>query len=300
MWRSSLWIAAAITLSGCYPTYPSAPPADLFQGNSRVPSPATRPPATRDYYRDQGGSSQSPTPAAGSSSRFEAADDSVGAVVSSNTERSVLIAKASAANREIVLAGNEDHTDSGQIVTASFQSDAAPSGEQVKIAANGRPAPPATPSVIRIIEPLGGPSSQTQDDTGQTPEPGKFTPAKGAVEITDLPKSDQWTGIGKAASVAPVATTSPQAVGSFGYDRNYSWLKGKLEYARSADRWKLRYIPIDAASDEYGGSVVLPSDSKLAGFQHGDFVKVEGTLGTRDEQTGDYAPQYRVASVKKQ
>ena len=90
------------------------------------------------------------------------------------------------------------------------------------------------------------------------------------------------------------------ASGSYGYGKDYSWLKGRLEYARSADRWKLRYLPIDAKTDEHGGSVVLPSDAKLRGFEHGDFVKIDGVLGSRDKATGDFAPQYRVTSINKQ
>ena len=280
MWRSSLWIIAAITLAGCYQPHPSAPPLDLFQGPSRVPSPGTQIPADQNYYKDRNGAHRAS--AAGSSSRNEPAEQGAGGI-----ERSVVIDKPAAAKGSIADVGakdHEDHTGASRVVKVGFHAKAETTDQQVKHAANGRPAPPTSPSVIRIVEPTGTPTLPASSKAASSREPGQFTPAKGAVEITDLPQADQWTGIGKtASSAAVVSAVSPLATGSYGYDKDYSWLKGRLEYARSADRWKLRYVPIDAKTDDHGGSVVLPSGAKLSGFQHGDFVRIDGKLGARDE-----------------
>ena len=171
MWRSSLWIVAAITLAGCYQPYSSAPPPNPFQGPSRVSSPGTRAAANQDYYKDRGGVKQAPTPAAGSSSRNEPAEEPVGGV-----ERSVVIHNTDEATADVAGVGAEDHTDASRVVNAGFQAKAEP----VETTANDRPAPPSKPSVIRIVEP------KSQGDN-QSPEPGRFAPADGAVEITDLP-----------------------------------------------------------------------------------------------------------------
>ncbi len=304
MWRSSLWIIAAITLAGCYQPHPSAPPLDLFQGPSRVPSPGTQIPADQNYYKDRNGAHRAS--AAGSSSRNEPAEQGAGGI-----ERSVVIDKPAAAKGSIAdvnsvadvgAKDHEDHTGASRVVKVGFHAKAETTDQQVKHAANGRPAPPTSPSVIRIVEPTGTPTLPASSKEASSREPGQFTPAKGAVKITDLPQADQWTGIGKTASsgTTVVSMTSPATTGSYGYDKDYSWLKGKLEYARSADRWKLRYVPIDAKTDDHGGSVVLPSDAKLSGFQHGDFVRIDGKLGARDEAADGFAPQYDIASIKKQ
>ena len=84
---------------------------------------------------------------------------------------------------------------------------------------------------------------------------------------------------------------------TYGFDGNYSWLQGQLEYSAATKQWKLRYIPIDGPTDRYGGSVVLAATPALAGYKAGDFVSVKGKVdGTRTSQ-GTFAPTYQVTAV---
>jgi hypothetical protein len=90
------------------------------------------------------------------------------------------------------------------------------------------------------------------------------------------------------------------APGKYDRDRNYRWLKGKLEYTRTDDRWKLRYIPIDGDTDDFGGSVVLLGSRLMEGYKPGEYVTVYGTLGETDSRGNGYAPSYTVDRVARQ
>lgn len=85
----------------------------------------------------------------------------------------------------------------------------------------------------------------------------------------------------------------------YGHDPDYAWLRGKLEYSQSERRWKLRYIPIDGATDEFGGSVVFSDSSLLAGYERGDFVEVRGQLGDVTPGDGGYAPDFKIREIER-
>jgi len=97
----------------------------------------------------------------------------------------------------------------------------------------------------------------------------------------------------------PRDSFSPRA--SYGHDPEYRWLRGRLEYSEIDRRWKLRYIPIDGTTDEFGGSVVLSDASRLSGYERGQFVEVHGGLGhpPEDEDRG-YAPEFQIHEIKRQ
>lgn len=97
---------------------------------------------------------------------------------------------------------------------------------------------------------------------------------------------------------------------AYGHDPQYRWLKGKLEYSQSSGRWKLRYIPVDGTTDDYGGSVELPDANRLGGLQPGDLVTVEGRVtgnaatsshaNGKSVGTGSFAPSYAIDRIAKQ
>jgi len=92
------------------------------------------------------------------------------------------------------------------------------------------------------------------------------------------------------------ALLSPQA--RYGYDPDYRWLKGRLEFSAIDCRWRLRYIPIDGTTDEFGGSVVVSEGSLPDGYERGEFVEVRGALGAsapNDDTT--YAPEFEVRQI---
>ncbi len=94
--------------------------------------------------------------------------------------------------------------------------------------------------------------------------------------------------------------TSDLSRSSYGFDPQYHWLKGKLEYSQSTRIWRLRYIPPDGATDSYGGSVILADAVKLNGLNPGDFVTVQGAVGHSRADQSSFAPQYNLERIQKQ
>lgn len=105
-----------------------------------------------------------------------------------------------------------------------------------------------------------------------------------------------------APARAAVATTATPAQPASRYARNenYSALRGKLEYSQSTGRWKLRYIPLDGETDDYGGSVEIADAAGLQGFKPGEFVSVSGSISEPSAGARSFAPTYRLQSIARQ
>lgn len=86
--------------------------------------------------------------------------------------------------------------------------------------------------------------------------------------------------------------------GQLSYDPRYRWLQGRLEYSQSDQKWRLRYIPIDGETDDYGGSVVLPDAKSLAGYRAGQLVLVHGAVRPKNASAGSYAPDYSLEQIE--
>lgn len=81
------------------------------------------------------------------------------------------------------------------------------------------------------------------------------------------------------ASATPQPTPSPAATqGDYGYDPQYQWLRGLLDYSQAERCWRLRYIPAGSPADALGGSVILCNPASLSGFERGQMVEVRGRL----------------------
>ncbi|MBX3412136.1 MAG: hypothetical protein KF708_05405 [Pirellulales bacterium] len=140
-------------------------------------------------------------------------------------------------------------------------------------------------------------------------EPARFQPAGDIVEIGQLPPA-RPNAVQSASYAKPAgreASNSVYAVARrpalrdevadgyaavYGYDPQYRWVKGQLEYSEVGRRWKLRYIPIDGATDDHGGSVLLPDDTDMGDLRPGDYVTAYGQLGEYDESSKGFAPLY--------
>lgn len=109
-------------------------------------------------------------------------------------------------------------------------------------------------------------------------------------DVADLPKVEP-----KPQAKFRAVTSAPPV--RYGHAEDYSWLKGKLEYSASRRQWKLRYIPLDGNTDEYGGSVMLDSVDENQ-YSAGDFVAVRGRLGDRDPEVSDFSTTYHVQQMK--
>ncbi|MDZ7617026.1 MAG: hypothetical protein U1E05_08480, partial [Patescibacteria group bacterium] len=118
--------------------------------------------------------------------------------------------------------------------------------------------------IVRVLEPA------PRDNAAPPMRTSNSTPTR-VVNIVDLPRvaSSGATGIRTvgaeedraanpvvpAVAEQPVGQFGPPA-GQYGFDPSYAWLRGRLEYSQVDRRWKLRYIPVDGNTDQYGGSVV--------------------------------------------
>jgi hypothetical protein len=138
------------------------------------------------------------------------------------------------------------------------------------------------------------------------PEIAELPPASGYTPATYTSAVQPGAAQKAATIVTPTAATSVGPgqpaipLANYGYDSQYHWLKGKLEYSQSTNTWRLRYIPPDGATDNYGGSVVLSDGTKLNGLHPGDLVYAQGTPVAASGSQGSFAPLYNLAQIQKQ
>jgi hypothetical protein len=92
----------------------------------------------------------------------------------------------------------------------------------------------------------------------------------------------------------------PEGASAYSYHNKYQWLRGKLEYSSAAKRWKLRYIPIDGTTDQFGGSVVLPPSPLLEKMHAGEMVTAIGAIGEVPAEHGRFAPLYQLSAIHRQ
>jgi len=190
-------------------------------------------------------------------------------------------------------------------------------------------APVERERIVRTIVPRpteaageAGGSPPTRAARAGQDQPRRLSPPEGVIDIMDLPaagasreptgthgadafrlvsdtaSSDagQTAGSRSAGSTAQDDTFTPRA--RYGHAPTYGWLRGRLEYSQIDRRWKLRYIPIDGATDDFGGSVVIADASVLSGYERGDFVEVHGTLGPTAPDDRHFSPEFEVDQIK--
>jgi len=227
-------------------------------------------------------------------------------------------------------AGQSSSNSSGPTTSSSPTS-----GNNVVAASTAAPAAQSS-SPIRIVSPSGsmaqppttGPTTAGSSPTlnqslaaapptsfvspamasnARIPEISELPPATGYLPATFTSGNSQTTGsmIPTTAKPNPVPASaavpnSAIQLNSYGYDTQYRWLKGKLEYSQTTHTWRLRYIPPDGATDNYGGSVVLGDASKLNGLRPGDLVYAQGSPGAASGDQGSFAPLYNLAQIQKQ
>jgi len=212
-----------------------------------------------------------------------------------------------------------------------------PSGDSRPTAAEAASTLAGRERVVQMLPPRARAAASSQEAripssarAATEAEPRRLQAPKGTVEITDLPPAGRSTAATRsssasggsgvrlasaaqqpddAAGVAAAVGVSDETAGStpaaesvppanYGHDPEYRWLRGKLEYSQIDRHWKLRYIPVDGTTDDFGGSVILPDPKTLAGCERGDFIEVQGQLGQKTAKDS-YAPSYQVAKVKR-
>ncbi len=138
-----------------------------------------------------------------------------------------------------------------------------------------------------------------------TTEPAEQTATLAMAESTSNVLATSWNEAASATSTAAPANGAPRANGPaarasqpYAYDPSYGWLRGRLEYSASQRQWKLRYIPIDGATDQFGGSVVLADGAATQGLRAGDFVTAQGRVVGASAPGRGFSPRYEVASIQ--
>lgn len=97
-----------------------------------------------------------------------------------------------------------------------------------------------------------------------------------------------------------VAVPAVRSSGIYAHAPDHSWLQGPLD-KHYQGHLSLRYCDA-AVDDSWGGKVRLEADPRLAQFQDGDVIRVEGELLPRETGTApeawDHYPRYRIRSVE--
>ncbi len=185
--------------------------------------------------------------------------------------------------------------------------EAQPQATSVQLAGGSSPAVPRSrvvpanhQSEIRMLTPEDTYGELEASDDGPD-ERGPGSVPDNAWQGADAPsaapgQAGRGTQASAGATGSSYAGTSSTSGEAYAYDPDYAWLRGKLEYSQRDRRWKLRYIPVDGSTDQYGGSVVLTNPQKLEGFEPGEFVEVQGVLaGSVGREP--FAPAYRIERI---
>jgi hypothetical protein len=231
----------------------------------------------------------------------------------------------------VQLASYSQPSGSASRDTVAREARAAPCATAPIAAATGTPGnmirilPPRTePSVVAVAATQEfKPSSSSNPLMRVTVEDGGQDADDGQADVADEDTESEGPEVRQVAAVAPRANwdataqdeeaeesapdesqpeaqTASTSGGNAGYafSPDYGWLRGRLEYSQTVRQWKLRYIPIDGQTDQYGGSVKLPTSEALASFKPGDMVAVRGSLATEAAPTGSFAPLYVLAHIE--
>jgi hypothetical protein len=145
------------------------------------------------------------------------------------------------------------------------------------------------------------PESPFQEDRRAVPNASVSQVAivpSGAVSGMTAALDDDSRQAAAQSSVGGQPPTAGRAEADYAFAPDYAWLRGRLEYSQTSRQWKLRYIPIDGQTDQFGGSVVLPSSPSLEAFKPGDQVAVRGSLAAPGPGSGSFSPLYKLNQVE--
>jgi hypothetical protein len=137
--------------------------------------------------------------------------------------------------------------------------------------------------------------AEADDEEADSAEPDRRTLAARDTDSEAVDDEDEEEADTKAPQ--PVDAAAAERAG-YAYAPDYGWLRGRLEYSQSMRQWKLRYIPIDGKTDQFGGSVKLPGSNELASYKAGDMVAVRGSLAREASASGSFAPRYELAHIE--
>lgn len=107
-----------------------------------------------------------------------------------------------------------------------------------------------------------------------------------------------------ALTAAPASASTPTPVSEpadrFGFEPQYRWLRGQLQYTPTTGQWYLRYISPDRSPDSLGGSVPITNPNVLGNLQPGEYVSVEGRLEMIQLDAQSVIPSYTISVLQRQ
>jgi hypothetical protein len=138
------------------------------------------------------------------------------------------------------------------------------------------PTPPPEPviAVARPEKPHEPPATFRTAERPATPTSANTT-SRGETLVTE--SNDPHRVVPAASTTMPIKRLVPE---TYGRAPDYSWLQGTLERHHKG-HWELRYCDLSVA-DKWGGKVMLVNDPRLATYQDGAVVLVEGEMKTVD------------------
>jgi len=93
---------------------------------------------------------------------------------------------------------------------------------------------------------------------------------------------------------------SAETVNRFGFDPQYRWLRGQLEFDPTSQQWYLRYISQVGQPDQHGGRLLVANPIVLGDLQPGAHVQVQGRLDGRQVGPATVVPIYTISAVQRQ
>ena len=159
----------------------------------------------------------------------------------------------------------------------------------------GRPQPIQGPPPRTVPEAGGAPQVKPLLVEAPKPPPGPdgFAPAP-KIGLPDPPIP--------TIPVAPPAEATPalplRPGQTYGHSPDYRWVAGTLDRHQRGGYWTVRFAD-PGADDPWGGKVRLLADDRLAGFESGDVIYLEGELlAPRSAADSATYPPYRVTEVR--
>jgi len=128
-------------------------------------------------------------------------------------------------------------------------------------------------------------------------KPPRVDSSNGASQDGFRPQGSRLIGRSKPeqrSSAAPLQFGPVREdVARFGFDPQYQWLRGQIQYSQSTGQWHLRYAVAESGAvgggpDQFGGQVLIGNPHLLGGLQPGDYVQVQGQLTTQPGGVSSY------------
>jgi hypothetical protein len=314
MIRFLIPVLLAVAVLGCQ-GQDAQVPLDPFYGQTRIAPPGTgeiaRRPAVDPYYPRSAAAS----PSAGNIQPPPMNDNPASARLASNTTAGNEKPAVTASGDRIAIPVSARRELSASEMLAARPSQMRTEPQRLADAGSSSAVSAGVPrepqQIVQTLSPREKSFGPPVHSSG-VPASGATRSRRGPVDINDLPpvnrgagtlRDDQVRQVSAVQADAgvtvriPTQATAKDSRGRFGWADDYSRLRGQLEYLESDHCWKLRYIPVDKKTDDFGGSVLVADSESISGYERGDFVEVRGRITKEPEQGTDFAPVYEVTSI---